>query len=72
MRFSQQFCLFLFFKNKQKIFFMFLALDSLVGGIIATSIVVTSEITKSNPHYWYLDETIGLITSMFLIAYGTW
>jgi len=47
-------------------------LDSLVGAIIATSIVITSEVTKYNPQYWYLDETIGLITSVLLIAYGIW
>ncbi|CAK8673091.1 unnamed protein product [Clavelina lepadiformis] len=48
------------------------ALNSLVGAVIALSMVITSEVTKSNRFLWYLDSTVGLVVSLFLLMYGLW
>lgn len=48
------------------------ALNSLAGSIIAFSMVFTSELTKHNPYVWFLDATVGLCVSIFLLIYGLW
>nr|CAB3267047.1 transmembrane protein 163-like [Phallusia mammillata] len=48
------------------------ALNSLAGAVVATSMVVTSEVTKDNSYLWFLDASVGLVVSLFLIIYGLW
>ena len=49
-----------------------LALNSLMGGIIALSMIITVQVSESNPYLWYLDPTVGLCVSLFLLIYGLW
>lgn len=48
------------------------AMNSIAGAIIAFSMVITSELTKSNPFVWFLDATVGLCVSVVLLIYGLW
>ncbi|XP_078408597.1 transmembrane protein 163a-like isoform X1 [Cetorhinus maximus] len=44
--------------------------NSLVGGIMAFSILVSAEVYNHNPGVWYLDGTIGILIGMVILAYG--
>ena len=43
-----------------------------MGGIIALSMIITVQVSESNPYLWYLDPTVGLCVSLFLLIYGIW
>ncbi|GCB69457.1 hypothetical protein scyTo_0005478 [Scyliorhinus torazame] len=44
--------------------------NSLVGGIMAFSILISAEVYNHNPGVWYLDGTIGILIGMIILAYG--
>ncbi|XP_078085288.1 transmembrane protein 163a [Mustelus asterias] len=44
--------------------------NSLVGGIMAFSILVSAEVYNHNPGVWYLDGTIGILIGVIILAYG--
>jgi len=48
------------------------AMNSLAAAVIAMSIVVTAEVNKKTQDLWYLDSAVGLVVSLFLLAYGGW
>nr|XP_009859685.1 transmembrane protein 163-like [Ciona intestinalis] len=48
------------------------ALNSLAGAVVALSMVITSELTDVDRYLWFLDSTVGLIVSLFLLIYGLW
>ena len=47
-------------------------MNSLAAAVIAMSIVVTAEVNKKTQDLWYLDSAVGLVVSLFLLAYGGW
>ncbi|XP_048455195.1 transmembrane protein 163a [Rhincodon typus] len=44
--------------------------NSLVGGIMAFSILISAEVYNHNPGVWYLDGSIGILIGMIILAYG--
>lgn len=44
--------------------------NSLVGGIMGFSILISAEVFKHEPKVWYLDGTIGIIIGLVILAYG--
>jgi len=48
------------------------AMNSLAAAVIAMSIVVTAEVNKKTQDLWFLDSAVGLVVSLFLLAYGGW
>ncbi|KAL2087900.1 hypothetical protein ACEWY4_016728 [Coilia grayii] len=44
--------------------------NSLVGGIMGFSILISAEVFKHDPEVWYLDGTIGLLIGLIILAYG--
>ncbi|XP_076008518.1 transmembrane protein 163a [Genypterus blacodes] len=46
------------------------AFNSLVGGIMGFSILVSAEVFKHQPDVWYLDGTIGVLIGLIILAYG--
>ncbi|XP_067891185.1 transmembrane protein 163a [Heterodontus francisci] len=44
--------------------------NSLVGGIMGFSILISAEVYNHNPGVWYLDGTIGILIGMIILAYG--
>ena len=47
-------------------------MNSLAAAVIAMSIVVTAEVNKKTQDLWFLDSAVGLVVSLFLLAYGGW
>ncbi|XP_028837673.1 transmembrane protein 163 isoform X2 [Denticeps clupeoides] len=44
--------------------------NSLVGGIMGFSILISAEVFKHEPTVWYLDGTIGVLIGLIILAYG--
>ncbi|KAL4635567.1 transmembrane protein 163-like [Arapaima gigas] len=44
--------------------------NSLVGGIMGFSILISAEVFKHDPAVWYLDGTIGVLIGLIILAYG--
>ncbi|KAL7831348.1 hypothetical protein SRHO_G00308510 [Serrasalmus rhombeus] len=44
--------------------------NSLVGGVMGFSILVSAEVFKHNPKVWYLDGAIGVLIGLIILAYG--
>ncbi|XP_042369163.1 transmembrane protein 163-like [Plectropomus leopardus] len=44
--------------------------NSLVGGIMGFSILISAEVFKHEPQVWYLDGTIGVLIGLIILAYG--
>ncbi|XP_044044082.1 transmembrane protein 163-like [Siniperca chuatsi] len=44
--------------------------NSLVGGIMGFSILISAEVFKHEPKVWYLDGTIGVLIGLVILAYG--
>ncbi|XP_037617717.1 transmembrane protein 163-like [Sebastes umbrosus] len=44
--------------------------NSLVGGIMGFSILVSAEVFKHEPQVWYLDGSIGILIGLIILAYG--
>ncbi|XP_076877973.1 transmembrane protein 163b [Brachyhypopomus gauderio] len=44
--------------------------NSLVGGIMGFSILISAEVFKHNPKVWFLDGTIGVLIGLTILAYG--
>ncbi|XP_030199592.1 transmembrane protein 163a isoform X2 [Gadus morhua] len=46
------------------------AFNSLVGGAMGFSILVSAEVYRHHPDVWYLDGTIGVLIGLIILAYG--
>ncbi|MEE6489068.1 hypothetical protein FKM82_015475 [Ascaphus truei] len=44
--------------------------NSLVGGIMGFSILLSAEVFKNNPSVWYLDGSTGILIGLIIMAYG--
>ncbi|KAG2459586.1 TM163 protein, partial [Polypterus senegalus] len=44
--------------------------NSLVGGIMGFSILISAEVFKHNPKVWYLDGTTGVLIGLIILSYG--
>ncbi|XP_021176773.1 transmembrane protein 163 [Fundulus heteroclitus] len=44
--------------------------NSMVGGIMGFSILISAEVFKHEPKVWYLDGTIGVLMGLIILAYG--
>lgn len=44
--------------------------NSLVGGIMGFSILISAEVFKHEPKVWYLDGTVGVLMGLIILAYG--
>ncbi|KAM4559947.1 transmembrane protein 163a [Odontesthes bonariensis] len=44
--------------------------NSLVGGIMGFSILISAEVFKHEPKVWYLDGTIGVLIGLIILSYG--
>ncbi|XP_072573688.1 transmembrane protein 163a isoform X3 [Paramormyrops kingsleyae] len=44
--------------------------NSLVGGIMGFSILISAEVFKHHPTVWYLDGTTGVLIGLIILAYG--
>ncbi|XP_009954966.1 PREDICTED: transmembrane protein 163 [Leptosomus discolor] len=44
--------------------------NSLVGGIMGFSILLSAEVFKHNSSVWYLDGSIGVLIGLTIFAYG--
>ncbi|XP_026157286.1 transmembrane protein 163-like [Mastacembelus armatus] len=44
--------------------------NSLIGGIMGFSILISAEVFKHEPKVWYLDGTIGVLIGLIIFAYG--
>lgn len=44
--------------------------NSLVGGVMGFSILISAEVFKHNPEVWYLDGAIGVLIGLTILAYG--
>ncbi|KAK5874895.1 hypothetical protein CesoFtcFv8_027442 [Champsocephalus esox] len=44
--------------------------NSLVGGVMGFSILISAEVFKHEPQVWYLDATIGVLIGLIILAYG--
>ncbi|XP_028321383.1 transmembrane protein 163-like [Gouania willdenowi] len=44
--------------------------NSLVGGIMGFSILISAEVFKHEPMVWYLDGTTGVLIGLIILAYG--
>uniref|UniRef100_A0A3P9I8A3 Uncharacterized protein n=1 Tax=Oryzias latipes TaxID=8090 RepID=A0A3P9I8A3_ORYLA len=44
--------------------------NSLVGGVMGFSILISAEVFKHEPKVWYLDGTIGVLMGLIILAYG--
>ncbi|XP_063321872.1 transmembrane protein 163a isoform X2 [Pelmatolapia mariae] len=44
--------------------------NSLLGGIMGFSILISAEVYKHEPKVWYLDGTIGVLIGLIILAYG--
>ncbi|XP_036396863.1 transmembrane protein 163-like [Megalops cyprinoides] len=44
--------------------------NSLVGGVMGFSILISAEVFRHDPSIWYLDGTIGVLIGLIILAYG--
>ncbi|RXN29089.1 transmembrane protein 163-like [Labeo rohita] len=44
--------------------------NSMVGGIMGFSILISAEVFRHHPTIWYLDGTIGVLIGLIILAYG--
>lgn len=44
--------------------------NSLVGGVMGFSILISAEVFKHYPSVWFLDGTIGVLIGLIILAYG--
>ncbi|XP_051979851.1 transmembrane protein 163-like [Xyrauchen texanus] len=44
--------------------------NSLVGGVMGFSILISAEVFKHEPKVWYLDGTIGVLIGLVILGYG--
>uniref|UniRef100_G3PQ16 Transmembrane protein 163b n=1 Tax=Gasterosteus aculeatus TaxID=69293 RepID=G3PQ16_GASAC len=44
--------------------------NSLVGGVMGFSILISAEVFKHEPQVWYLDRAIGVLIGLIILAYG--
>ncbi|XP_073401636.1 transmembrane protein 163 [Dendrobates tinctorius] len=44
--------------------------NSLVGGIMGFSILISAEVYKHNSSVWYLDGTVGILIGLIIMGYG--
>lgn len=44
--------------------------NSLVGGVMGFSILISAEVFKHEPQVWYLDGTAGVLIGLIILAYG--
>ncbi|XP_078539994.1 transmembrane protein 163 [Lissotriton helveticus] len=44
--------------------------NSLVGGVMGFSILISAEVFKHNTTVWYLDGTVGILIGFIIMAYG--
>ncbi|XP_030628631.1 transmembrane protein 163b [Chanos chanos] len=44
--------------------------NSLVGGVMGFSILISAEVFKHEPKIWYLDGTIGVLIGLIILGYG--
>ncbi|XP_069472670.1 transmembrane protein 163 [Ambystoma mexicanum] len=44
--------------------------NSLVGGVMGFSILLSAEVFKHNASVWYLDGSIGILIGLIIMAYG--
>nr|XP_019958937.1 PREDICTED: transmembrane protein 163 isoform X2 [Paralichthys olivaceus] len=44
--------------------------NSLVGGVMGFSILISAEVFKHEAQVWYLDGTIGVLIGLIILAYG--
>uniref|UniRef100_A0A4W5MN66 Transmembrane protein 163 n=1 Tax=Hucho hucho TaxID=62062 RepID=A0A4W5MN66_9TELE len=44
--------------------------NSLVGGVMGFSILISAEVFKHDPKVWYLDGSIGVLIGLIILAYG--
>lgn len=44
--------------------------NSLVGGVMGFSILISAEVFRHDPEVWYLDGTIGVLIGLIILAYG--
>ncbi|XP_061782291.1 transmembrane protein 163a-like [Nerophis lumbriciformis] len=44
--------------------------NSLVGGIMGFSILISAQVYKDHPDVWFLDGIIGVLIGLVLLAYG--
>lgn len=58
------------FFQKQIVCALFPGFNSLVGGIMGFSILISAEVFKHEPKVWYLDGTIGVLIGLTILAYG--
>ncbi|GAB1285370.1 Transmembrane protein 163 [Apodemus speciosus] len=50
--------------------FLFSRFNSLVGGVMGFSILLSAEVFKHNAAVWYLDGSIGVLIGLTIFAYG--
>ncbi|XP_023828138.1 transmembrane protein 163a isoform X2 [Salvelinus sp. IW2-2015] len=44
--------------------------NSLVGGVMGFSILISATVFKHDPKVWYLDGSIGVLIGLIILAYG--
>ncbi|XP_030643058.1 transmembrane protein 163a [Chanos chanos] len=44
--------------------------NSMVGGIMGFSILISAEVYRHHPTVWYLDGTTGVLIGLIILAYG--
>ncbi|CDQ75608.1 unnamed protein product [Oncorhynchus mykiss] len=44
--------------------------NSLVGGVMGFSILISAKVFKHDPKVWYLDGSIGVLIGLIILAYG--
>ncbi|XP_058471859.1 transmembrane protein 163a [Solea solea] len=44
--------------------------NSMVGGVMGFSILISAEVFKHEPMVWYLDGTVGVLIGLVILAYG--
>lgn len=44
--------------------------NSMVGGVMGFSILISAEVFRHYPNIWYLDGTIGVLIGLIILAYG--
>ncbi|XP_053554201.1 transmembrane protein 163 [Bombina bombina] len=44
--------------------------NSLVGGVMGFSILISAEVYKHNSTVWYLDGSVGILIGLIIMAYG--
>ncbi|XP_010884318.1 transmembrane protein 163 [Esox lucius] len=44
--------------------------NSLVGGVMGFSILISAEVFKHDPNVWFLDASTGVLIGLIILAYG--